>query len=155
MFTNYCHHQLTMCGGTIIVIICVCLSLSLHRILQKMIDEFEPNNVDNGVVRNFIKGVHNCVIVSKQCADFLIPSLATAVDLQYHFLLKILRIFLTGGGYALHAPSRHWMWKGIHWAKKEANLKPCSPSICLSVRLYVCSSRVDPNSKTERKVAES
>ena len=33
--------------------------------------------------QEFLRGVHNCVIVSKQCADFLISSLATAVVLLF------------------------------------------------------------------------
>jgi len=58
----------------------------------------------NGVARSFRDGVRNCVIVSQQCPDFLIPSLATAVDLPFHSqhtakLVIHARSPLNAGGY--------------------------------------------------------
>ena len=42
----------------------------------------------SGVAGNFRQGVRNCVIIWKQCADFLIPYLATAVHGPSIFIPK-------------------------------------------------------------------
>ena len=51
---------------------------------------------------NFRQGVCNCVIVSKQYEDFLIPSLASAVAQETNPYPKMLRIFLTAGACLTH-----------------------------------------------------